>query len=88
LQTGFRARLAALHRSRAATTPRTAHVAHAPVVLQAKMVYTPQGNSGIDPALTRWPASGAYSLNEWPSAINVGASGPLGTKCTKCPAST
>jgi hypothetical protein len=52
------------------------------------MVYTPQGNSGIDPALTRWPASGAYSLNEWPSAINVGASGPLGTKCTKCPAST
>jgi hypothetical protein len=52
------------------------------------MVYTPQGNTGIDPSLTRWPASGAYSLNEWPSAINVGASGPLGSKCTPCPAST
>jgi hypothetical protein len=54
------------------------------------MVYTPQGNSGIDPALTRWPASGAYSLNEWPSAVvgGVGKFGPLGSKCTPCPAST
>lgn len=49
------------------------------------MVYTPQGNTGIDASLTRWPVSAAYALNEWPGKVNVGLAG---SGCTPCPSST
>ena len=48
----------------------------------------PIGNTGIDPSLTRWPASASYALNEWPGAINVGKAGALGSLCKACPSTS